>query len=78
MSPDTDNKSWVEWSQYVLRELERLNRCYESLDDRIRKINDNVTILNVKATMMGAVGGAVAGVICSVIGAFFISVINGH
>jgi len=28
-------KEWSEWSIYVLKELERLNRCYESLDDKM-------------------------------------------
>ena len=52
-----DTNGWHEWSKHVLKELERLNTCYEKLNDRLNKIQESVTILKVKAGIWGAVGG---------------------
>lgn len=30
-----NNKSWMVWSKHVLAELERLNNCYETIDDKL-------------------------------------------
>jgi len=60
--------NWTEWSQFVLKELERLNRCYESLDGRIAKVHDSVTILNVKASLLGGVSGLAVAMVLKFIG----------
>ena len=62
-----DTGEWREWAKHVLAELERLNHCYENLDERLRKVNDTVTALRVQSSAWGALGGAIGGIFCSVI-----------
>jgi hypothetical protein len=50
---------WSEWSKYVLKELERLNTCYEKLDSHLDKIATDIATLKVKASIWGAIGGIV-------------------
>ena len=58
MTIDKEN-GWAEWSRYVLKELERLNKCYENLDTKIGKLSTQITILKMKSGMWGAIAGAV-------------------
>lgn len=39
---------WNEWSKYVLKELERLNDCYEKLDHEIDNLNERMTFMQAK------------------------------
>ncbi len=50
---------WNKWSQYVLKELERLNTCYKGLDEKANRINIEIARLKVKSGMWGAIGGAI-------------------
>jgi len=58
--PDTveikSNKvnGWNEWSRFVLKELERLNRCYEKLDGKIDKLSERQVLVRVKTAGIGA------------------------
>lgn len=54
----SDN-GWDEWSKYVLKELERLNACYENIETDLRKIHVEIATLQVKAGIFGAIGGAI-------------------
>lgn len=63
MPPD----SWEEWSQYVLKELKRLNDCYEALRGELiaLRVNDlpeiktEIALLKLKAGVWGAVGATI-------------------
>lgn len=54
-----NNSSWKEWSKYVLKELERLNTCYERLDDRLDTVASEIAMLRVKAGVWGLAGGII-------------------
>jgi len=49
-----DVNGWNEWSKYVLKELERLNDCYDKLDKRLDKLTENVTITRIRMAGIGA------------------------
>jgi hypothetical protein len=34
---------WNEWSRFVLEALKRLEKCYESLDERMRTLEETVS-----------------------------------
>jgi len=50
---------WKEWSKFVLKELERLNECYETLDQKMDKLSKEVAMLKVKSGVWGLIGGAI-------------------
>ncbi len=50
---------WNEWSKHVLRELVRLNACYETLDTRLNDVRLEIVQLKVKSGIWGLVGGAI-------------------
>ena len=55
--------NWVEWSKYVLKELERLGTCYEKLERDIQDIHIEITKLKMKASAWGALAGMVPAII---------------
>lgn len=57
--PTPSPNGWNEWSKYVLKELERLNACYEKIDNRLDMVQDEITKLKIKAGIWGLVAGAV-------------------
>lgn len=59
---------WEVWSKHVITELERLNNCYEKLDDKIDKLVVDVAMLKVKAGAWGGVTGLIVA-----LSSFFIS-----
>lgn len=59
--PDT----WNEWSKFVLRELERLNVCYERINVRVDEINSEIIRLKVKSGIWGLIGGAIPVVVAT-------------
>lgn len=52
---EINSNGWPKWSVYVRKELERLNECYERLDKKIDKMNENFLIMRLKVTGIGAV-----------------------
>lgn len=63
MAPDGLNgNGWDRWSKHIIAELDRLNTCYEKLDDKIDKLTVEVAMLKVKAGMWGGVTGLVVAV----------------
>jgi hypothetical protein len=66
MSPDSPN-GWNEWSKYVLKELERLNLCYEALDGKTDDIKEVLVAMKVKMGFIGGVAGLVVGGIISLV-----------
>lgn len=56
--PDINHQNgWNEWSKHILKELERLNACYEKLDERVQNLDKRLTIIEVKAMMLGGLAG---------------------
>ena len=57
------DNGWSEWSKHVLKELERLSKCYESLDTRFDKLFTEFhvfkTVMQVKAGLLGLLAGAI-------------------
>ena len=58
-----DTSDWATSERYVTRELERLSRTLERLEHEIQSLRGDVSALNVKAGIWGALGGAVPVVI---------------
>jgi hypothetical protein len=58
---------WNEWSKYVLKELERLNKCFEAIDKKVDDLLIEHTILKVKAGLWGALSGGITTLIAIVI-----------
>lgn len=56
---DDSRDDWMEWSKYVLKELERLNKVTETIMDRLNGLDIQVGKLEVKASVWGAIAGAV-------------------
>ena len=56
---DNNGQSWKEWSKYVLKELERLNDCYDKLDTKANNIVNELSALKVKAGVWGLIGAAI-------------------
>ena len=54
--PDDD---WEKWSVFVLKELERLNDCYEESRREIVKIGKDIVLLKVKSGVWGAIGAMI-------------------
>lgn len=66
MPPDEKN-GWNEWSKFVLKELERLNTCYERLDEKLDNMTNEITALKLKAGVWGALAGAIPVVVAILI-----------
>jgi len=64
--PDPTN-GWTEWSKYVLKELERLNTCYDSLNEKMNKISNDIMMLKVKSGVWGAIAGLIPVVIALIL-----------
>lgn len=56
--PDS-NDGWDQWSRYVLEELKRLNKCYESMREDLLKVHTEVVVLRGRAGIWGAVGATI-------------------
>jgi hypothetical protein len=48
---------WSEWSNFVLRELERLNDRVEEISLTLGKINTEIALLKLKSGLWGAGAG---------------------
>ena len=66
-STQMPSDSWEEWSQYVLKELQRLNDSIDALRSDLIKVRVNdlvelkteIATLKAKAGLWGAVGAAI-------------------
>ena len=56
---NTGNDEWSMWSKHVLRELERLNSCYLTLDEKLSNMNVELAKLKVKSGVWGFAAGAI-------------------
>ena len=62
----TEN-GWSEWSKYVLKELERLNDYQMAVSKKLDKLLIDTTIMKVKASLWGALAGAVPAIIMLIV-----------
>lgn len=58
-----ENRGWTEWSQYVLKELERLNESYSNVNQEINDLKVEVGKLQVKASIWGGLAGIITALI---------------
>ena len=65
-----ENGSWAEWRRLVLSELNRLDGDISRLQDNQKKIELQVATQTSKLAMIGTVGGALIGFICSIIATY--------
>jgi hypothetical protein len=65
MTPEQEGRSngWSEWSKYVLKELERLNECYEKIDQKADMIKDKMNMLQIKVAGIGAAASIITTIV---------------
>jgi len=66
MSDEIKLNGWNEWSRFILKELERLNNCYEKLDKKLNTVKEDIIILKMKAWAFGIIGGTIVTIIIQV------------
>jgi len=54
-----NNNGWGEWGKYVLKELERLNDCYEEQQKIMQQIQVEIVTLKVKSSIWGGIAGLI-------------------
>jgi hypothetical protein len=54
----------------VLKELKRLNDCYEKLDEKIDKINNRLTLAQIKIAGLGAMVSLVVTIVVLIVASF--------
>ena len=54
-----DGTEWKQWSQYVLKGLERLSDSYDGLRRDMENIRVDIARLNVKSGFWGAIGACI-------------------
>jgi len=59
------DSGWAEWSQYVLKELERLNKVVDQLDKKLDSISNQLAVQEEKVK---TVSGRIAVVVSSITG----------
>ena len=65
-----ENGSWAEWRRLVLSELNRLDSDISRLQDNQKKIELQVATQTSKLAMIGTIGGALIGFICSIVATY--------
>jgi hypothetical protein len=64
----TENlNGWNEWSRYVLKELERLNECYDKQTTKLDDLKTSNTTMKVQMGFIGGVSGLVVSAIISLL-----------
>jgi hypothetical protein len=65
--PNESPNGWTEWSRYVLKELERLNDCYEKQSTKLDDLKTSITTMKVQMGFIGGIAGLIASVVMSLI-----------
>lgn len=60
MPPGSNGDGWNEWSRHILAELERLGDLATKQAECLVEIKTDIAALKVRASVWGAVGGAIA------------------
>jgi tetrahydromethanopterin S-methyltransferase subunit G len=61
------NNEFSEYRNLILKELERLNTCYQRLDDKVNLVVENMLVLKTKMALYGAAVGLVVTVVVNLI-----------
>jgi tetrahydromethanopterin S-methyltransferase subunit G len=61
------NNEFSEYRNLILKELERLNTCYQRLDDKVNVVVENMLVLKTKMALYGAAVGLVVTVVVNLI-----------
>jgi len=56
---EAKQNGWSEWGKYVLKELERLNDCYDEQGKLIQSMRVEIAMLKVKSGIWGLLAGAI-------------------
>jgi hypothetical protein len=59
--------SWNEWSKYVLKELERLNDCYDRISKDVGDVKMELAMNRGRSSVWGAIAGLVGGILMSLV-----------
>ena len=54
-----NSNGWSEWGKHVLKELERLNDCYEEQQKIMQQIQVEIAMLKVKSSVWGGIAGLI-------------------
>jgi len=57
------NDDWEKWSVFVLKELERLNDCYEESRKELTRIGNEITTLKTEMKIKGGIWGAIGAMV---------------
>jgi hypothetical protein len=57
------DNGWHENSQYILRELERLNLNIEQMLNEVQELKTEMALIKYKHSLLGAIGGAVTWIV---------------
>jgi hypothetical protein len=58
-APGQSGNGWTEWGKFVLKELERLNDCYEEQQKLLQQIQVEIGMLKVKSSIWGGIAGLI-------------------
>lgn len=61
------NGDWDSCKMYVLRELQRMNELHEKMDDKLDKLKDQLTMIQVKVAAIGAISAIVTAIIVTLV-----------
>ena len=67
--PD-DINGWREWSKFVLKELERLNDCYDKQQRDLRQNSLDLAQLKIKVAVIAGGCGVAGGTAVKIVSAF--------
>jgi len=63
----TEQNGWEKWSNYVLKNIERLDERLSKMEDKEVETKVEMTILKTKATIWGSIASFIVSLIISVI-----------
>lgn len=50
---------WVEWKEYVLAELKRIDMAHEKINDKLDQLRLDIIMLKFKSSIWGLVGASI-------------------
>ena len=65
------NGDWDACKMYVLQELRRMNNSIDKIDDKMDKLNDRLTMMQVKVAAIGGASGLVITLITMLVSKVF-------
>lgn len=57
-----NTNGWDEWGRHVLKELERLNECFEKQQKQIQSMAADIAVLKIKSGVWGFMAGGIPAV----------------